>query len=100
MPSYCYTCSAGHTHEETRAIADRNKRRACGRCPKIARRNVAAEMKSGSLNFIPDVREHYNPTIGSGVVVRSRRHLKQLQAEHGLQDFDPKEAVPSTGWSG
>jgi hypothetical protein len=110
MPSYLYTCTAGHTHEEVRPIDERDQRRRCGaklkggrlRCVRRARRDRTAEMRGGYLNFIPDVPMHWNPTIGEGALVKSRKHLAQLQEQHGLMDFDPKDPKnqPSTGWQG
>ena len=36
---------------------------------------------------IPDIPEHFNLSIGE--VVRNRAHLRQIQKERGLQDYEP-----------
>lgn len=98
MPFYTYVCSAGHKHDEIRSVALRNRP---SRCPlKECRRKARRQIIQSSVTIVPDVPDHWNPTIGSGRRVKSRQHLKKLQAEHGCEDFDPIAAKPSTGWQG
>ena len=39
--------------------------------------------------FIPDIPEHFNQS--TNCVIRGRTHLRQIQRERGLSDYDPKE---------
>ena len=48
--------------------------------------------------FIPDIPEHFNQS--TNCVVKGRAHLRQMQREKGLSDYDPKEhSGPPTDWS-
>jgi hypothetical protein len=47
---------------------------------KPVRREVA-----GTILAQPDIEPHYNITIGR--VVKSRRHLRDLQKRHGFMDY-------------
>lgn len=45
----------------------------------------------------PDIPEHFNQS--TNCVITGRRHLRQIQRERGLSDYDPKEhSGPPTDW--
>lgn len=45
----------------------------------------------------PDIPEHFNQS--TNCVIRGRAHLRQIQRERGLSDYDPKENNgPPTDW--
>lgn len=45
----------------------------------------------------PDIPEHFNQS--TNCVIKGRRHLRQIQRERGLSDYDPKEhSGPPTNW--
>lgn len=54
----------------------------CGR-----KRKLEQYRDPGSVNAIPDIPSHFNSAFGHEV--RGRRHLKALQRQHGVEDFEP-----------
>lgn len=47
--------------------------------------------------LIADIPEHFNQS--TNCVIRGRTHLRQIQRERGLSDYDPKEhSGPPTDW--
>lgn len=74
-------------HERERAEAagkDREWRRCeCGALRKLR------HLPGTGVTVIPDILEHYNPTIGNGTVVHGRRQLKDLQQQLGIRDYEP-----------
>lgn len=96
MPTYLYTCRNGHDLEEARPIENRNERCACPECGEDMTRNEALEL--ASQQHIPEIPEHFN--LSTNCVIRGRTHLRQIQRERGLSDYDPKEhGGPPSDWS-
>lgn len=58
------------------------------RCPSCGGENTPLRrlVLTERVYVTPDVPEHYNTSLGR--VVRSRRHLRQLQHDLGCQDFE------------
>lgn len=84
MPLYDYACGNGHTTEIYAPMnGSRPKSVACGEkgCRRRAKRIFSPNQ------VIPDIPEHFNISIGE--VVKNRAHLKQIQKERGLQDYEP-----------
>lgn len=91
--TFTYRCAAGHLTDRTFGMnGPRPKTSRCGQCPRRAALDLQATY-AGGVGVIPDLGEHYNPTIGAGVVVTSRRHLQSLQRQHGLVDFEPSSGT-------
>lgn len=90
---YVYRCSAGHVNEEFRAVEERSLRRRCSTrgCRRKAWRDVHAE-RTSRRHVIADIPEHYNRS--TDCVIRSRRHLREIQRQRGLTDYDPKDYKP------
>ncbi len=86
MPVYVYSCRTGHLTERFFPVASRRLWVVC-RCRKRANRDFGAEKGGGGLQLSPDVPEHWNVTVDK--VVRSRKHLRDLQKRHGFQDYEP-----------
>lgn len=95
---YCYRCPDGHATEAFRSVANRNRKLKCSTCGKATKRDMNAEYMS-VVRVIPDIPEHVNPFIPGSPVVRGRAHLRELQAKHGLHDYDPKDnGGPPSDW--
>jgi len=96
MPTYIYTCKNGHDLEEFRPIDRRNEACTCSECAEDMTRNTGLELASQQL--IPDIPEHFNQSTMCGI--RGRTHLRQIQRERGLSDYDPNEnGGPPSDWS-
>lgn len=96
---YVYRCSAGHVNEEFRPVEERSLRRRCTTpgCRRKAARDKRTEM-AGKRYVIPDIPEHWNKSIDAPV--RSRAHLREIQRQRGLSDYDPKSHDgPPSWWS-
>lgn len=75
----------------TRKGAKAARCRACKQ-PATALKKISAGTKTAY--FMPDYPEHFSVTIGG--VVKSRKHLKQIQAERGLMDWEPCRNSPGS----
>jgi len=92
---YSYRCPDDHVFDRVRSIAHRNKPVRCPECGKVAKRDQHAEL-AGTVHFIPDVPEHFNKS--TDCVIRSRRHLREIQKQRGLSDYDPKSHDGPPSW--
>lgn len=89
MPIYEYSCEKGHRTEVFRKMTDEHPVEIkCNSCPRTATRVFAPPA------VVDDFPEHYNWSIGA--VVKNRAHHKQLQKEHGLQDYEVLKEGPQT----
>jgi putative FmdB family regulatory protein len=81
MPFYEYRCRFGHSTDKLYAMNDRHPRSIqCSRCRGRARRAF-------SFKVTPDIPPHFNSAFGHEV--HSRVQLKNLQRQHGCEDFEP-----------
>lgn len=98
MRLYCYQCPSGHKLEEYREVDDRNTPATCGECGKPAERDRCTEILEGALECTPDVEHHFN--LSMMCEVKGREHLRRLQRDRGMSDYDPKEhGGPPSDWS-
>jgi putative FmdB family regulatory protein len=82
MPLYEFECPAGHvTGKIYRMNDERPVTVSCDRCNQRARRIFSRP------TVVDDFPEHFNISIGE--IVKNRAHLKQIQKERGLQDYEP-----------
>lgn len=68
-------------------------------CPKCGKPLTALKKVDPSQmpRIEPDIPEHFNQS--TNCVITGRRHLRQIQRERGLSDYDPKEhSGPPTNW--
>ena len=95
MPTYVYTCSHGHHTEEVRSVEQRNTTSQCA-CGKLANRDNFAEIRASKHQVIATIPEHFNRSLGCKVV--GPKHLRQLQKEKGMSDYDTKDFPIPTDW--
>lgn len=87
MPLYDFQCKNGHVTEKFYRMKDARPRSVrCGSCQSRASRIYSRAAVQD------DFPEHYNWSIGE--VVRNRAHLKQIQRDRGLQDWQPVKESP------
>ena len=84
---YTYACSRGH--ETGVFLSEREARWDSLDCVTCGERAVRRKLDDGPdlPQIIDDVPEHWNVSLGRPV--RSRRHLKTLQNQLGVQDYEP-----------
>jgi len=93
---YSFRCDGGHTFDLVRRVEHRNRRARC-KCGKWAKRDRLSEIATGRHGVIPDIAEHWNLSIDAPV--RSRAHLREIQRQRGLSDYDPKSHDgPPSDW--
>lgn len=90
---YCSTTSCPRRWKNFRRASER------ATCPKCRAR--ATELKRvthgvGTFQFMPDVPEHFNISLNMGI--RSRAHLRQVQAAKGCQDWEGGVPDPPSDW--
>lgn len=66
----------------------------CRSCKQPATKLKKVSAGTKTAYFMPDYPEHFSMSLGS--VVKSRRHLKQIQAERGLMDWEPTNNSPGS----
>ena len=87
MPLYDYQCDNGHTTEIFAGMNDdRPKVLRCETCGCGAHRVFSTPV------VVDDFPEHFNVSIGE--VVKNRAHLKRIQKERGLQDYEKPRHSP------
>lgn len=88
-PLYDFACSEGHVTEKFRRMTGRiPKSVKCGSCPLMAARIFSRPSVQDDFPI------HYNWSIGE--VVRSRAHMKRIQKDRGLQDWEPCRNSPGS----
>lgn len=87
MPLYEFECPKGHVTGKVYAMNDtRPGSVSCETCGDQAHRIF------GTPTVVDDFPEHYNWSIGE--IVKNRQHLRQIQKERGLQDYEkPKHSL-------
>ena len=87
MPLYEFRCDKGHSTEEFYRMNDsRPATIECRLCTRPAHRVF------GNAAVVDDFPEHFNISLGE--VVKSRQHLRNIQKERGLQDYEPTRNSP------
>lgn len=97
MPRYVFVCPNEHVNERFFSWPHPEEV-PCRQCSEVANYNVTATFK-GSLASIPDIDVHFNQSFGE--VVKSRRHLRDLQKRHDTRDYQPirdREAIAHEAW--
>lgn len=87
MPLYEFQCEKGHSTDRFYRMSD--TRPSSIECPTC---HEPAARRFGGASVIPDFPEHFNVSIGE--VVKNRAHLRQIQKERGLQDYEPTRNSP------
>ena len=100
MPIYSFTCAKGHVTDDFCFVSDQRPAIVpCSTCGEAATFDFTATFRDSSIFVDDDCPVHYNPTIGE--VVRSRRHLRDIQkrsfGERGIemQNYEPVKPRPS-----
>jgi putative FmdB family regulatory protein len=87
MPLYDFACEKGHVTEEFFTMkGPRPKTVKCGVCRMEAHRVYSAPV------VVDDFPEHFNISVGE--VVKNRAHMRRIQKERGLKDYDPVPGSP------
>lgn len=91
-----FYCSTADCRMRWKNVPSRRKAPKCSCCKyplTLLKRVKPSEMP----RIEPDIPEHFNQS--TNCVIKGRRHLRQIQRERGLSDYDPKEhSGPPTNW--
>jgi len=87
MPLYEFQCKKGHSTDRFYRMND--TRPVSIKCPTCL---SPATRLFGNASILPDIPEHFNISIGD--VVKNRSHLRQIQKDRGLQDWEPTRDSP------
>ena len=89
MAVYEYSCKKGHVTSRFQNMKDSHPKTVkCDTCPGRANRIFSKPA------VVDDFPEHFNISLGE--VVKNRAHLKRIQAERGLQDWEPTRDSPGS----
>lgn len=96
MPKFY--CSTSECRLRWKNVVSKRKAPKCAACKAALTKLKRVSRDSALYQFIPDIPEHFNQS--TNCVVKGRAHLRQIQREKGLSDYDPKEhSGPPTDWS-